>query len=71
MLVPWLLGFVAYQLVNPGYIGWWQRMWGHVDDALHFTPPTWLSASLFAFAVAALTTPVFGRWERARRPARV
>jgi NCS1 family nucleobase:cation symporter-1 len=57
-VVPWLLGFVAYQLVNPGYISWWTSAWVHVDAAIGFAPPSWLSASLFSFAVAAVLTPV-------------
>lgn len=58
MLVPWALGFVAYQLINPGDLGWWSRWWGRVDGWLHFTPQSWMSASLLAFAVAAgLTIP--------------
>ena len=59
-LVPWALGFVAYQLVNPGYLSWWTRMWGHVQSWLHFTPQTWMSASLLSFVVAALATLVLG-----------
>jgi putative hydroxymethylpyrimidine transporter CytX len=59
MLVPWLLGIVMYQLINPGYVGWWVRGWGHVDSWLHFTTQTWMSASLLSFAVAAvLTLPI-------------
>jgi putative hydroxymethylpyrimidine transporter CytX len=60
MLVPWLLGFVAYQLVNPGFVGWWARAWAHVDSWLGFTPQTWMSASLISFAVAALATVPVG-----------
>src|SRR5207249_2023793 len=26
-LTAWLLGFITYQLINPGYIGWWSRAW--------------------------------------------
>ena len=59
-LVPWVLGFIAYQLVNPGLVSWWQRLWVHVDSWLHFTPPTWLSASLLSFAVAAVATLLTG-----------
>ena len=54
MLVPWLLGFAAYQLVNPGTIGWWVSGWGHVQSWLHFTPRSWMSASVVSFAVAFL-----------------
>ena len=28
MVVPWVLGFVAYQLINPGYVTWWANFWG-------------------------------------------
>jgi putative hydroxymethylpyrimidine transporter CytX len=59
MLVPWLLGVVMYQLVNPGYVGWWVTMWGHIDGWVHFTTETWMSASVLSFAVAAaLTVPL-------------
>jgi purine-cytosine permease-like protein len=67
MLVPWLLGFVVYQLINPGYLGWWSRAWGHVDSWLDFTPSAWMSASLLSFAVAALATLPVGILERTRR----
>ena len=56
MLLPWVLGFGAYQLVNPGYISWWQDGWQHVQSWLHFTPQTWMSASLTSFVVAAVAT---------------
>jgi nucleobase:cation symporter-1, NCS1 family len=59
LLVPWALGFAAYQLVNPGAIAWWAARWSTVRDWLHFTPPTWLSASLFSFAVAFLVALLF------------
>jgi putative hydroxymethylpyrimidine transporter CytX len=65
-LTAWLLGFVAYQLVNPGSIGWWQRMWQHVGSWLHFTPQSWMSASLASFAVAAVATLVLGGTRRAK-----
>jgi len=56
MLLPWLVGFVVYQLINPGYVGWWARAWTHVDGWLHLTVESWMSASLLSFAVAALAT---------------
>ena len=56
MLTPWLLGFVVYQLLNPGYIGWWARMWHHVDRSLHLSVQTWMSASVFSFVAAAIVT---------------
>jgi putative hydroxymethylpyrimidine transporter CytX len=60
MLLPWALGFAAYQLVNPGYVSWWARMWGTVADSLGFTPTSWLSASILSFLVAALATVPVG-----------
>lgn len=60
MVLPWAAGFVTYQLVNPGIVGWWQRWW----TGLGFTPPTWASASLWSFAVAALLALVVGRLRR-------
>ncbi|HET6816982.1 MAG TPA: cytosine permease [Mycobacteriales bacterium] len=56
MVVPWLAGVVVYQLVNPGYVGWWVDRWATVQSWLHFTPQTWMSASVLSFAVAALLT---------------
>jgi nucleobase:cation symporter-1, NCS1 family len=56
MVAPWVLGFAAYQLIDPGGIGWWSRMWTRVDGWLHLTVATWMSASLLSFAVAALAT---------------
>jgi nucleobase:cation symporter-1, NCS1 family len=56
MVVPWVLGFVVYQLIDPSAGGWWTRMWTHIDSGLHFTVASWMSASLLSFAVAALAT---------------
>ena len=56
MLLPWAAGVVVYQLINPGYVGWWVRGWQHVDSWLHFTVHTWMSASVLSFVVAALLT---------------
>lgn len=69
MLWPWVLGFLAYQLINPGYIGWWKDMWRHVDHGLHFTPTSWMSASIISFAVAAVTSLPLGVLSRRREAA--
>jgi nucleobase:cation symporter-1, NCS1 family len=66
MLLPWFVGFCAYQLINPGYLGWWSRGWAQVDQGLHFTPTTWMSASIISFVVAALATVPVGLLHRAR-----
>ena len=67
-LGPWAAGFVAYQLVNPGTVGWWQRFWLARAEDLSFTPPTWLSASLAGLVVSAGLTLLLGAALR-RRPA--
>src|SRR3954465_586141 len=41
MLIPWLLGVVTYQLINPGYVGWWVERWTTVQGWLHWTTETW------------------------------
>src|SRR3954470_5845302 len=64
MVVPWLIGFITYQLINPGYLGWWSRQWGRIDDWLHFTPQSWMSASLLSLLVAAAATVPFGLLQR-------
>jgi putative hydroxymethylpyrimidine transporter CytX len=69
MLVPWLAGFVAYQMINPGYIGWWATMWQHIDDALGFTKTSWMSASVLSFLVAAAVTLPVGLVSRRKEPA--
>jgi putative hydroxymethylpyrimidine transporter CytX len=63
MLVPWAAGFVAYQLINPGYITWWAQSWSWVDRQIHFAPASWMSASILSFVVAALVTLGIG-WRR-------
>jgi putative hydroxymethylpyrimidine transporter CytX len=56
LLLPWAGGFFVYQLVNPGYVTWWQHQWAHLQQWLHFTPASWMSASLLSFAAAAVLT---------------
>jgi putative hydroxymethylpyrimidine transporter CytX len=66
-LLPWALGFVAYQLVNPGYVSWWARWWTDLRTAIHFPHPDWLSASLLSFVVAAVASVPLGLAVRARQ----
>ncbi|HET6412195.1 MAG TPA: cytosine permease [Anaeromyxobacter sp.] len=57
MALPWLLGFVVYQLLNPGTVPGWSTLWTRGQALLHLSPPPpWLSASLTSFVVAALVT---------------
>jgi putative hydroxymethylpyrimidine transporter CytX len=64
MVLPWLAGFVTYQLITPGYVSWWARWWTARQADLGFTPQTWMSATLLSFAVAAVLTLVVGSVRR-------
>ena len=60
MLLPWLAGFVAYQLTAPTVLStWpgWEAFWRHGQELLHVSPTNGFSASLVALAVAAVLTP--------------
>jgi putative hydroxymethylpyrimidine transporter CytX len=66
MLVPWALGFVTYQLINPGQVSWWASAWASVARWLHFTVQSWMSASILSFVVAGVATLLFGWLARSR-----
>jgi NCS1 family nucleobase:cation symporter-1 len=66
MLVPWLLGFCVYQLVNPGLIPRWATMWTRIARDIRFTPQTWMSASLMSFVAAAVLTVIVRLADRRR-----
>ncbi len=52
--LPWLAGFISYQLVNPGAVSWWKGIWPA------WTAPSWLSATLVALIVSAGSTLLLG-----------
>jgi putative hydroxymethylpyrimidine transporter CytX len=56
MLLPWAVGFVVYQVLNPGSVSWWAHGWMHVQDWVGVHPGWWASASLYSVAAAALVT---------------
>jgi putative hydroxymethylpyrimidine transporter CytX len=66
MVIAWAAGVATYQLINPGNVGWWSRLWTQAQDALGFTPSSWMSASLLSFAVAGAITAAIGVASRAR-----
>ena len=68
MLLPWAAGFVMYQLVNPGYIGWWVALWRWAGRQLGFTAQSWMSASILSFLAAALVTLLAGGASRLLAP---
>ncbi|MFL6163446.1 MAG: purine-cytosine permease family protein [Jatrophihabitantaceae bacterium] len=61
MLVAWLVGFVVYQLINPGSISYWSDFWTRAGTDLHTLNHPWLSASIASFAVAFLLALPFAR----------
>jgi nucleobase:cation symporter-1, NCS1 family len=69
MLVPWMLGFVTYQLINPGSLTLWVRAWSWVQRTVGFTPASWMSASICSFVVAGVATLVLGAAQRGSRRA--
>ncbi len=70
MAVPWLAGFAAYQLLNPGTVPLWSDAWRRAQAALHLGQPVFLSASLTSFAVAAVATLLVAPLEHRARAAR-
>lgn len=64
MVVAWVIGLAVYQLVNPGGAPGWSDAWSALRDAIGFTPPSWLSASLLSFVVATVVAAVLARCER-------
>ncbi|RFS86865.1 allantoin permease [Actinomadura spongiicola] len=61
MIVAWAVGFVVYQLINPGTVSRWAGFWQDVRDVLHFVPQSWMSASLLSFLVAGAAALLLGR----------
>ncbi|HEX2315440.1 MAG TPA: cytosine permease [Thermomonospora sp.] len=61
MIAAWALGFVTYQIVNPGAVAAWAGFWTDVRDAVGFTPQPWTSASALSFLVAAAAGLAVGR----------
>lgn len=69
MVLPWAAGFVAYQLTLPTVLPkWpgWAAFWADAQDLLGISPTNGFSASIVAFAVAAVLTAVLGRLRPAR-----
>ena len=61
MLAAWLIGFVVYQLINPGSIAHWSDFWTTLGTHLHTLNHPWLSASIASFVVAFLIAIPFAR----------
>jgi nucleobase:cation symporter-1, NCS1 family len=59
-LLPWAVGFVAYQLINPGTVSWWTSAWTSLDKSIGFTPASWMSATIASFVAASVVTLSIG-----------
>ncbi len=70
MLLPWAAGFVAYQLINPGYVSWWASAWTSFGHDIGFAPASWMSASILSFCVAGVITLLVKYLARVREAAR-
>lgn len=64
MVLPWLLGVAAYQLINPGGVAGWSHLWTSLQSSLGWTTPSWMSASVTSFAVSAVVTLLLAPWVR-------
>jgi putative hydroxymethylpyrimidine transporter CytX len=67
MLAAWLIGFVMYQVINPGSIAHWSSFWTSVGTKLHTMNHAWLSASVASFVVAVLVALPFAAGTRKGR----
>lgn len=63
LLLPWLAGLVAYQLLAPGFTPVWSDAWVSLREHLGITTVT-TSASVVALVVAAAGTWLVGRLRR-------
>ena len=57
-IAAWILGFLAYNWINPGTVSWWgSAMKTLLTDWLSLpVPPSWAGASLVSFFVALILT---------------
>ncbi|GAA1569276.1 putative hydroxymethylpyrimidine transporter CytX [Kribbella hippodromi] len=64
--VAWLIGFIAYQLVNPGTVAGWSTFWTNVQQWLfnQHPVPTWLGATYTSIIISMLAAVVLGRIRR-------
>ncbi|TWD80761.1 putative hydroxymethylpyrimidine transporter CytX [Kribbella amoyensis] len=59
----WLVGFVAYQLVNPGTVSGWSTFWLDLQQRLFngHPVPGWLGATYTSIVVSMVAAVLFGR----------
>jgi len=59
-IIPWAVGFIVYQMINPGSTPVWSNLWISIDAMFHFTSAPWMSASILSFLSAAVLTMAIG-----------
>jgi purine-cytosine permease-like protein len=64
--LAWVIGFVAYQLVNPGTVGGWSPFWlklqGRVLNLFGAdTLPTWIGATYTSIVISMIAAVLLGR----------
>jgi NCS1 family nucleobase:cation symporter-1 len=66
--VAWLIGFVAYQLVNPGTVSGWSPFWLDLQQRIFNDQPVpgWLGATYTSIIVSMLAAVLLGRIGRSR-----
>ncbi|MGZ0149648.1 purine-cytosine permease family protein [Kribbella sp. WER1] len=59
----WLIGFIAYQLVNPGTVAVWSPFWTNLQQTLlnHHPAPTWLGATYTSIVVSMVAAVLLGQ----------
>jgi purine-cytosine permease-like protein len=64
--LAWLIGFVAYQLVNPGTVSRWSPFWTKLQQAIfnHHAVPSWLGATYTSIVVSMIAAVLLGRIRR-------
>jgi purine-cytosine permease-like protein len=67
--VAWLIGFVAYQLVNPGTVSGWSSFWLDLQQRIFDNQPVpgWLGATYTSIIVSMLAAVLLGRIGRSRK----
>jgi NCS1 family nucleobase:cation symporter-1 len=76
-LVVWLAGFLLYNWISPGTVGWWVNLMDALFGGLLRLPfplgseLTWLGASIPAFLATFVLYAVVGTWTNRRNPAPV
>ncbi|SER76298.1 putative hydroxymethylpyrimidine transporter CytX [Propionibacterium cyclohexanicum] len=59
--LAWLLGFVAYQLIQPGSVPGWSALWAAIRRAAGVHTPGWVGSTLGSMVVAGASAWLLGQ----------